>query len=325
MTQPKGIKPVVGTGKALLVPLAVYLIFLVLAPDRFGSLKSMHIILLQSIIPTVMAYGMCIGMVAGLIDLSPGARVIVASIVGGLLSVPFGLAGLVIGSVVAGVILGFVTGGIYTVLRIPSLVVSIGLVMVFEVVAVQISGRGSLITIPQKLSVLGYEPYNVIIGLFCFVLFYLIYYRTRFGFHIRAIGGNELVGKLMGIRTTRVKLMTFVVGGIFMGIASVLQISYASSIAATINMGSLPMVFQPIMGMMVGIQFQRFCNLALGILIGEFSLSMIFTGLIAMGLPSTMQNVVLGVFLLIVMGVSANRGLLASLRRHKRSVVPPTA
>ena len=91
-------------------------------------------------------------------------------------------------------------------------------------------------------------------------------------------------------------------------------------------MSSLSMVFKPMMGVMIGMELLSLIdNLALNIMIGELCISMIFTGLIALGLPSTMQDVVLGIFMIAVMAVSANRKALQHFIAKWRTGADSTA
>lgn len=304
--------------KTILLPAAVYIIFLIMSPDRFGSLNSMYIIFLQSIIPSLIGWGMCFGLVGGIIDISAGSRIIISSMLGGILAAKFGLPGLVIGCIVAGIALGIFTGALYILLRIPSLILGLGLLMVFEVVGSKIAGTAGLISLTGDQIILGYVPYNVIIGVISFILFYTLYYHTKFSYEIKAIGGDEMIARDMGVNVRKAKFFIYIVGSIFMGIASILQISYARTIAAKLNLGSLSLVFQPLMGLIIGLELQSICNLAVGIFIGQFTMSMIFTGLISMGLPATMQNVALGAFLLIVLSIAANRGGMQGLIKKSR-------
>src|SRR5258708_29197533 len=49
---------------------------------------------------------------------------------------------------------------------------------------------------------------------------------TRFGRHIFAIGSNEQTARLCGVPVKRTKLLIYIVGLAFAGIAGVLQFSY---------------------------------------------------------------------------------------------------
>lgn len=303
-----------------LIPCILFLIFSISAPG-FG-IQSLTVILCQSVTPIIMGYGMAFGMSAGLFDLSVGSRVLVSASIGGFLALQYGLPGLIVGCVGSGILISMIMGVAFNVIRIPSLVLSLGCVMLLEVLSYAFLGKSSFIQIPQNVAVLGSVKGMYIICLIMIAAFYIVYYRTKFSFHVKAIGQNELLAGNMGIKPKRVYFQTFLISGIFIGIASILQISYPSSISATMDMGSLSMVFKPMMGVMIGMELLPIIdNLALNIILGELCLSIIFNGLIALGLPSTMQDVVLGAFMLIVMGISANSSKFRSLLKpHKRHV-----
>lgn len=113
------------------------------------------------------------------------------------------------------------------------------------------------------------------------------------------------------------KNMTFVLAGIFIGITAILQISYANSITTVSSLRSISMIFQPLMGVLIAFAIQEWCNLTLGVFISQFTLSMMFNALIALGVPSKMQDVVLGVMLIIVMGIALNNKRISGFFERK--------
>ena len=305
---------------AFALPIVLFLFFTIVT-GGFG-VRSLPTVIGQAIVPTIMGFSMAFGMGAGIFDLSTGSRVIVAASVGGYFAQSYGLAGLIIGSLVAGIVCSVSMGLVYNLLKIPSLVLSLGFVMLLEVLSYVFLGKSSFIQISGSTTVLGSRPLIYIICLALAVVFYLLYYKTDFAYHIRAVGNNEILAKNMGINPKKVYFKTFVVGGIFVGITGMLYISYFSSISATMDLGSLSMVFNPMMGVMIGTELLVLIdNMAITILIGEVCLSIIFNGLIAMGLPNTMQDVMLGIFMILVMGFSANRAKISGLFKERKRTV----
>ena len=67
------------------------------------------------------------------------------------------------------------------------------------------------------------------------------------------------------------------------------------------------MIFQPLMGVLIAMELRALINIGLGIFIGEFSLAVIFSGLIAMGATDTVQKLIMGLFLLVVISISTNK------------------
>ena len=73
------------------------------------------------------------------------------------------------------------------------------------------------------------------------------------------------------------------------------------------------MIFQPLMGVLIAFAIQEWCNLTLGVFISQFTLSMMFNALIALGVPSKMQ----GVMLIIVMGIALNNKRISGFFERK--------
>ena len=71
--------------------------------------------------------------------------------------------------------------------------------------------------------------------------------------------------------------------------------------------------FKPLMGTFFGVAFRKYGTPITAIVVGEFIISIIFNGFIALGAPTTIQNVVTGAALLIIVALTA--------REDKGSVV----
>ena len=139
-------------------------------------------------------------------------------------------------------LLGVVNGAVYSALRIPCLIVSLGLLLIYEILAQKI-GLGVSVQIQSSISFIGKFPYNLIVLAVSAALFFLVYNRTRVACHIRAVGSEELLAGTMGVKASRTKFMAFVLGGIFLGIASILQITYADSVTAVSSLSSICLLY----------------------------------------------------------------------------------
>lgn len=303
-------KTFLNIGKVLLLPVIVYCIFLILIFDHFSNLNCIYTIFIQSIIPTITAYGVAFGFISGIFDFTIGARIVISGIIGGLLAAKYGIPGLIIGCLVSSIVVSAFTGALNWICRIPSMIITLGLTMVLEIIGKSIAGRFSFILLSSENAILGSFPYIIIILFVCMALYHFIDRRTTLSYQIKAIGNNEGIAKNAGINTQYVKFMTFVIGGIFVAVSSMLTLSQSGSMSAQINLGSVALVFKPLMSIFIALALQKICPLAIGIFVGQFTLNTIFIGLIAAGLPDTFQNVALGFFLLVVVIFSQNSGLL---------------
>jgi ribose transport system permease protein len=306
----------------LLLPAIVYAVFLVLSPSTFCKPSSLYIMFLQAIIPAVMGWGLCFMLASGLWDFSIGAVAVLVGIVAADVGLTYGLIPMLIAAVVLGTALDVITGAIYALLRVPSIVVTIAMALVYEA-AGSLYKSGSGYTIPEGLTILGNPPYNFIIGAAAFAIAYLLFNHTGFGTHVRAIGSSERLAKNMGVKPMKVKFLCFAVCGFFIGISALLQLSYGGSMIPKSGLESMSMVFQPMMGVFIGLSLFKICNMIVGVFIGEFTMSIISTGMMSLGLPAALQNVVIGIFLLVFLIVSMNQDTaISAVRKRKKALFP---
>lgn len=298
---------------AVSMPVILYIVF-TFAAQGFGG-HSISVVLSQTMIPLITGFGMAMTMIAGLIDFSPGVRILFAAMAGALLELQFGIPGLIVGCIGGGLLGGVVIAVLYRVLKIPSMVLSLGILMIFEVITAKMAGSLGMVKISNYAASIGSYPYNLLFAAGALVLFYLIYYKMKIGSHVRAVGNDELMAAEMGINVAGTKFNAYILSGLFCGIAAILQICYSGIISAQIGMSTLELVFKPMMGVMIAMELLKLIdNFAVLILVGELTISILFNGFIAMGLSDTVQNIFLGAFLLLVMAISSNRAYLAEKR-----------
>lgn len=307
----------INTLKVIMLPVIVYLIFLVICFERFSNWNCIYTIFIQTIIPTITAYAIAYGNICGVFDFTIGSRLVISGVIGGLLAAQYGFAGMILGAIISAIVVGVVTGVLNWRLKIPSLVLTMGLAMVFEIVGSKLAGHYGFVQIDNKYAIFGSSPNIVIIFLLSAVLFYFIFNHTVFSFHMRAVGSNEAVAKNSGIKTDLVKCKSFVYGSVFIGIAAILTLSQSGSVGAQTSLGSVTIMFKPLISVLLALVLQRICDLTIGIFIAQFTLNIIFIGLIAVGLPDTFQNVVLGFFLLVVMILFENSGRIEEFKEKR--------
>jgi ribose transport system permease protein len=290
----------------LAAPALTYLVFIIIQPDNFGSFNSIFILLQQCLLPSVAAFGFYFIITMGLFDFSIGANIVLGGIVGALLSQPLGYFGLFGGGIAVGAIVGLINGIVYTKLKIPSIIVTVGLMMIYECMGKFVSG-GAIISLSNDMRIFGAAPYNIIVSLLAMGLAIFLINYSKIGIYIRAIGNNETIARNMGIKVSKYKVVGFMICGLFAGITAILTISYSSSLAPQLSMSSMDRNFTPMMGCFVGLALKKHINPILAIFIGEFTISLLINGLLTNGVDSTLQKVVTGLFLLLIVGVTSFR------------------
>ena len=259
-------------GYLILIGLVVlsWLIFKILTPHNFGSFSNMLNYFQASLIATVGAVGFYFVMVMGMFDFSIGANIMLSAIVGCVLATKFNLGyfGLIVGGILTGTIVGLLNGIFYVKLRIPSMIVTTGLALIYESLANYMAG-GVEQTLPAHLRAFGRMPWDIILALVACVV-------------------------------NKYKVLAFILSGAFLGVMAILTISYGSSMVAVTGMASMSRNFVPTMGCFFGLAFKKYGMPLQAIIIGEFVINIIFFGFIALGAPTAIQDVITGFALLII-------------------------
>ena len=284
-----------------------YSVFKILTPNNFGSPANLYSYLQSSIIYAVGGCGLYFIVVMGLFDFAVGSNIVLSSIVGVILAKRFGYAGFIIGCLGCGTLIGTLIGFLYNKLNVPSMIVTVGLMLIFESVAVFAAG-GEKQTLPENLRFFSGAPGNIILALLAFALMYFILNYTKIGTYCNAIGSNEFTAKNMGIDVKKYKLIGFMLLHFFVGIMAILSVSYGTTMTALTGMSTMSRNFQPLMGTFFGIAFRKYGQPITAIVIGEFIISIIFNGFVALGAPTTIQNVVTGGALLVIVALTARGG-----------------
>lgn len=198
-----------------------------LGTEHFLSLANLRSIANQVPAAVVVAVGMTLVIITGGIDLSAGSVLAVCGAVLGIGLVRLGLPlpAAVAVCVLVGAALGLLNGLTIVAWRLPSFIVTLGMLEIARGLAYQITGsRTVYIGRPvEKLSegsLLGLTlPFFV--ALVLVVLGQFVLSRTVFGRFLIAIGTNEEAVRLSGIPTRRIKAAVFTLAGMLAGIGAV--------------------------------------------------------------------------------------------------------
>ena len=195
--------------KAFMIPVALYLVVLLLIPERVGNLDSIISMLTLAVVPTMVSYGAHFGITSGLMDFSVGSRMILSGMVGCIGGYFFGPIGMIVGTVLTSLVLAAIIGGLFATLQIPSFVISLGCLMVFEVAGEYLAklcnqvlpqlATTQYLKAPENMLVLGGAPFNFIVLGFVAILFELLNTRTKTANQARVVGSDELIARNVGI------------------------------------------------------------------------------------------------------------------------------
>ena len=273
--------------------------FKILAPQTFGDFGKLQTYLKTALYYAVGGCGLYFICVMGPFDMSVGANIVLSSVLAVNMSERFGYAGLLIAPLISGTLVGLLNGLVYIKLKISSLIVTAGLSLVYEALSIFATNGKEAILAPGYRA-FGDYPGNLILALLAFFFCGFILKYTKIGTYTYAIGSNEVVAGNMGVNVDKYKVVAFVLCGFFVGIESILTISYGTSMTSASNLASMSRNFPPLMGTFFGLAFKKYGHPVIAIVVGEFIIQLLFQGFVALGAPTTVQNIVTGIVLLAI-------------------------
>ncbi len=281
----------------VLVPLTVYVIFTLIRPQAFLNPSLPYTILQQSISNIVLAWGMSFSMMIGNMDFSCVAERIFGAIVGVTLCNMMGPIGLIIGVVLVGVVVGVIKALLMSALDVKNRVITIAYTLVLGSLGYFVT-NGDTSAIDLDLGFMGTGTFRMIVFVVLGVVMYMLSRYSLFGAQCRALAGNEAIALSAGIKKKRVEGIATLVCSAFIAVSGMLAISRGGGITPQSGLTSMGAVFSAMSGVFVANALSRFISLPIGIIVGNYTMSLIVYGLIACNLPSQLTTTVNGGFLL---------------------------
>jgi ribose transport system permease protein len=284
---------------------------------EFATLDNMMNVLTRTAFIGIIAVGMTFVIISGGIDLSVGsmAALIAGCMIYFMNKLSLGVGGVMLApltivvlgicmAIVLGAVFGLVHGLLITKGNIEPFIVTLGTLGIFRSFLTYLADGGAL-TLDSTLAdlygpvyyatVLG-MPFPIWIFLLVAVAGAVILNRTTFGRHVQAIGSNEQVSRYAAIHVDFVKLSTYMLLGICVGIATVLYVPRLGSASPTTGLlWELEAIAAVVVG---GTALKGGEGRIIGTVIGAILLSVIsnilnLTSIISVYLNAAVQGVVI--------------------------------
>lgn len=207
--------------------LIIYSVFFILSPE-FRNIDTLLSIFSQAAILAVLACGTTVVLISGGLDLSVGSIFAVVGVVVGILIKEYQLAYpiAILGALAVGTALGALNGIIQVVTKVPAFIVTLGGLTAYKGLAEILGSGKDLSRFPEEFQMLGSGYFSPILIMFgAALLTGLFLTKTRLGNHTFAIGGNEEVARLSGVKVARSRIYYYMIGGMFAATAAILEVS----------------------------------------------------------------------------------------------------
>lgn len=295
-------------------PQLVFLLVLVVAfalfiPSFFTAGNILNI-LKQSTTISIICCGLALVVIGGNLDLSIGALLsLTLGVSIAMANINTGLA--IVAPIGVALIVGAVNGLIVGRARVDSIILTLGTMALINGF-VQTYRQGNIITGPMFTSYqaitdakLFAVPSYILIYIAIAVLYQFILVKTSFGRKVILVGENREAAEIAGVNTREVTLITFLICGVSVGIASILMGSRL--LQGSTNTGA-GMEFDALTAILIGgISIYGGKGTILNAMVGVFLLAVIINGLTLLNVPFEWRNVAKGAMIILAIGVERLR------------------
>ena len=287
----------------LAVPILLFVVLSIIFHGVIGT-NNFPSLMQQAVAPAILGWGVLFNIKVGNWDFSVGSVVLLSAIIGGNIAVRlnWGFAGLLIFCLLVAVLAGVVVGLVYYFLKIPTIITSIGMLLIYESISsYAFEGQGIYLT---GWNLLG-NTEIVIIAIVAAATAYLIFYRSSIGYNVRAVGNNMNIAAQNGLNVYRVKAVAIAIAGLFAGLYAFISLGTSGVQKTVSSMGTMGTCFDAMMCVFVGMSITRRGNLVAGIFCGSLVMQLVKLALMAIGIPSEYNSIFIAIFVLIFMTMDA--------------------
>jgi rhamnose transport system permease protein len=291
------------------------------AVENFGSTRNFTFLLLDLLPVALVALPMTFVIITGEIDLSVASTLgLTSAVMGDLWNRGLSIEMIMPLCIVLGAVLGALNGFFVTVLKLPSLAVTIGTLALYRGLAFVVLGDQAVADFPRAYTSWVSGPVvNILIPLILLALvFGVVLHATPVGRAVYAAGASEQAARFAGIRVGQLKFWLYVVSGAVAGLAGVLWTLRYSSARADNGFGmELAVVAAVLLG---GVSIFGGKGTLPGVLAGVVLLATLQNALRLQDVSSEALNIVTGALLIIsVLLPNIVSSARAALRRRATS------
>lgn len=228
-------------GQEVVIACAILVLFAVVSAinPRFLGANNLNTVISGNAYIAVAAIGMAMVIITGHIDVSVGALIGVLATVSGTIAVsgaPVWVAWTA--PILVGAAVNFVVGLLVAYGRIPSIVVTLGMLSILRGGLVSVTGGAWINNLPPEFLLAQQRILGVPVPVWFMVVLTLGAFAwmrySAFGRSLYAIGGNPEAARAAGIPIERRVVQVFVIHGAFAGLATILFATQLKIIQSTV-------------------------------------------------------------------------------------------
>jgi rhamnose transport system permease protein len=307
------------------ISIAVFLLILgailaLFAPSFFSAANFSSILVNTSYV-AIAALGGMFAILTGQPDISVGSILAVCSIIAGQLSkagAPAAVAFLA--SVGTGLLLGLVNGLLVTRLRVHSIIVTLGTLLIYRGALLYFTGGAWVYDLPRGFRQIGLGkvlgvPNPIWIAVLVLLAGSFLLSYTAWGRTLYAVGSNREAARLSGIRTEATIVTALAANGAVVGIAAMVFSTRFSTIQSNVGSGFEFLVITAVV--VGGVHIFGGSGTVIGVALGSLLVGVTGTALVFLDISAYWERALHGLFILLAVSF----GVLRARRRRVPNTV----
>jgi ribose transport system permease protein len=293
----------------IVVALIAMVIALSLSTDTFLTTGNLVNLLDQCAVVGLLATGATVCIISGVFDLTASDTLALSAIVGVQLVRTVGVFGGFAAAVVAGALLGLVTGTVVVRSGVNSFIATLATSIIYRGLAVVVTAGSIIYPLQAQADDFGMLTWPSVFGLTSATVVFVVVVAavgvlvaaTTFGRRVYAVGGNVEAARLSGIRVGQIHVAAYVVSGICSALAGLVLASRAGSAQSSMATGmELTAIAAAVIG---GTSILGGEGAVWRGVVGALLLTLIGNGFNLLGWDTTYQQVVQGCLILVAVAV----------------------
>lgn len=262
-----------------------------------------------------MGCGLAMQLRHGRFDFSGGATMVLAGILGVYYTEQFngGPAMMLALCVAFSVIISLITATVYVTSRLPIIICTIMLALVYEALTLVLAGgNGVNIMANVNLNVFGREPNTIYLMLFAMIFYQVILSLTPFGYKAKLLRNGQHVSVNIGINEKKNVITSYIFSGILFGLAAAIFVSQ-NRVEVLSNLSSTGILFSYIASVYIGMFLGKLTLEIIGLIVGALTIQLMNYGLSALGYDSGgWNNIFFGIFMMTFWVITSKSGQIES-------------
>lgn len=298
-----------------LIALLLLCVILAIASPNFLKFSNFMSILKQTSFNALLSTGMLLCLITAGIDLSVGANATFCACMAGMLvqnnvKNPVIILATVI---ISGLLIGWINGMLLTRLHLPHPFVStLGMKNFLWGMALLVTNSQMVSGFPNGVTWLGDAtlpggfPISFLVVIVLFIGMHIFLSKTALGRSIYCVGGNPEAARLSGIHSANVLTFCYTVSGVCAALAGIVSIgrSGITNGANAVQPFDTDAIAACIIG---GASFMGGKGTMWGTMVGALIISVLRNGFTLLSAPSSIQNIVLGLVIIVAVFIDVTR------------------